>query len=73
MFAKQGQRLEQYLTDLGVPHDVKIYDGAGHSFLSYDNMPPWMARLPNPLHAKYNEAAAEDAWTRILAFFREYL
>jgi carboxymethylenebutenolidase len=73
MFAKQGQRLEQYLTNLGVPHDVKIYDGAGHSFLSYDNMPPWMARLPNPLHAEYDEAAAEDAWGRILAFFREYL
>jgi carboxymethylenebutenolidase len=73
MFAKQARRLEQYLTDLGVPHDVKVYDGAGHSFLSYDNMPPWMARLPNPLHAAYDEQAAEDAWGRILRFFKEYV
>src|SRR5579864_8679331 len=73
MFAKQGQRLERYLTDLGVPHDIKVYDGVGHSFLSYDNMPPWMARFPNPLHATYDEAAAEDAWSRILAFFKEYV
>jgi carboxymethylenebutenolidase len=73
MFAKQGERLERYLSDLGVPHDVKIYDGVGHSFLSYDNMPPWMARLPNPLHAAYDEAAAEDAWSRILGFFKEHV
>jgi carboxymethylenebutenolidase len=73
MFAAQGERLERYLTDLGVPHDIKIYDGVGHSFLSYDNMPPWLARLPNPLHAKYDEAAAEDAWARILAFLQEYV
>ena len=73
MFAKQGERLERYLTDLGVPHNIKIYDGVGHSFLSYDNMPPWMARLPNPLHATYDEAAAEDAWSRILAFFKEHV
>ena len=73
MFAKQGERLERYLTNLGVPHDVKIYEGVGHSFLSYDNVPPWMARLPNPLQTGYDEAAAEDAWTRILAFLKEYL
>jgi carboxymethylenebutenolidase len=73
MFARQAPRLERYLESLGVPHDVKIYDGAGHSFLSYDNVPTWMARLPSPMHVGYDEAAAEDAWSRILGFFHEHL
>ena len=73
MFAKHGRRLEEYLEALGVAHDVKIYDQAGHSFLSYDNIPRWMARFPNPLQNGYDEAAAEDAWSRILAFFHQHL
>jgi carboxymethylenebutenolidase len=73
LFAKQGRRLEEHLESLGVPHDVKTYDGAGHSFMSYDNVPSWLARFPTPMRVGYNEAAAEDAWSRILAFFREHL
>lgn len=70
-FAKQGQRLEEHLAALGVPHDVKFYDGVGHSFLSYDNGPSWLLKLPSPLHAGYSEAEAEDAWSRMLGFFSE--
>jgi carboxymethylenebutenolidase len=73
LFATQAQRLERYLTALGVPHDVKTYDGVGHSFLSYDNVPAWIARLPDPMHTGYDEAAAEDAWSRIFAFFDQHL
>ena len=67
------ERLERYLTELGVPNDVKVYDGVGHSFLSYDNAPRWMARLPSPMHLGYSEKDAEDAWRRILTFFEEHL
>jgi carboxymethylenebutenolidase len=73
LFLKQAQRLEEHLTDLGVPHDVKIYPGVGHSFMSYDNGPAWMTRVPSPMHVGYSEAEAEDAWKRILAFFREHV
>jgi carboxymethylenebutenolidase len=73
IYGRQAQRLEQHLESLGVPHDVKAYDGAGHSFLSYDNGPSWMLRLPNPMHVGYDGAAAEDAWTRINDFFAQYL
>jgi carboxymethylenebutenolidase len=72
-FTAQGERLERYLTELGVPHDVKVYDGVGHAFLSYDNAPAWMTRLPNPLHPGYSEPEAEDAWGRMLAFFDEHV
>src|SRR3954447_1244882 len=27
-----AERLEQHLTGLGVPHDIKVYEDAGHSF-----------------------------------------
>jgi carboxymethylenebutenolidase len=72
-FAAQGRRLEQHLIGLGVAHDVKVYDGAGHSFLSYDNAPAWLLKLPSPMHVGYSEADAEHAWARMLAFFAEHV
>lgn len=73
IFTKQGRRLEEYLDALGVPHDVKFYDGVGHSFLNKDNAPGWMLRLPSPMRPGYSEAEAEDAWARMLAFFSEHV
>lgn len=72
-FLAQGERLGRHLEALGIPHDVKIYEGVGHSFLSYDNAPGWMAKIPTPMHVGYDEAAAADAWERIFAFFDTHL
>jgi carboxymethylenebutenolidase len=69
-----AERLERHLEALGVAHDVKTYDGAGHSFFSsYDGWQEWLARVPTPMAVGYNEAAAEDGWRRMLAFFEEYV
>ena len=69
-----AQRLQRHLEALGVPHDVKAYDGAGHSFFSkVDGWQGWLARVPTPLAAGYDEAAAEDGWRRMLAFFEEHV
>ena len=73
VFAGHAARLESHLDALGIDHDVKLYDGVGHSFLSHDNGPAWMARLPSPLAPGYDDAAARDAWTRIHTFFARYL
>lgn len=73
LFAPQGERLREHLEVLGVPHDVKVYEGVGHSFLNKDSGPAWVARLPSPMHVGYSEAEAEDAWRRILAFFSEHV
>jgi len=43
-----------------VPHDIKIYPGAKHSFF-------------NETSRNYNEAAAQDSWGRVLLFFEERL
>ncbi len=41
----------------GVAHEFHRYDGAGHAFQNF------------PTPERYNEAASEDAWRRVLAFF----
>jgi carboxymethylenebutenolidase len=69
-----AERLERHLAALGVPRDVKTYDGAGHSFFSrVDGWQGWLARIPTPLAAGYEEAAANDGWRRMLAFFDEHV
>jgi carboxymethylenebutenolidase len=65
------RRLDAALTALGVPHDVKVYPQAGHSFMSPK---PAAARPLTALaRLQYDKAAAEDAWQRISAFFNTYL
>lgn len=55
-----GQKLDVELDRYHVPHDIKIYPGAKHSFF-------------NDTGRNYDEAAAQDSWGRILAFFEEHL
>jgi len=52
--------LEVALTAAGVPHDLKLYQGARHSFF-------------NDRGSAYNAEAASDSWQRVLAFFAEHL
>ena len=72
--AKMAERLEGHLSALGVPHDVKVYEQAGHSFFSQvDGWQAWLARMPSPMAVGYDEQAAEDGWRRMLAFFEEHV
>lgn len=67
-------RLEKALTTLGVPHDVKKYPGAGHSFLNdAPNGPERLRPLLKIMNIGPNPAAAADAWRRIETFFAEHL
>jgi carboxymethylenebutenolidase len=52
--------LETGLTAAGVPHDLKVYPGARHSFF-------------NDQWRTYDSAAAADSWRRVLAFFAEHV
>src|SRR5688500_5094051 len=71
---KMAERLERHLSALGVTHDVKTYDGAGHSFFSrVDGWQGWLAKVPTPLAVGYDETAARDGWERMLAFFDEHV
>jgi len=58
--ARSARRLEKALTRYGIPHDVKTYAGARHSFF-------------NDTLDTYDPEAAADSWQRTLAFFREHM
>jgi carboxymethylenebutenolidase len=68
-------KLEASLTRLGVPHDIKEYPNAGHSFLNDAESGPAAVRLLTKriLGAGPEPESATDAWRRIEAFFAEYL
>jgi carboxymethylenebutenolidase len=53
-------KLEAALTRYGVPHDIKTYPDTRHSFF-------------NDRGRTYDADAAQDAWERTLAFFRDHL
>jgi carboxymethylenebutenolidase len=73
-FLAHARRLEKHLAELGVPHDLKIYPGVGHAFMNDHGGGPLAALAKRlPMHAAYDEPTAEDAWRRMLAFFRQHL
>jgi carboxymethylenebutenolidase len=55
-----GEKLGVELDRYQIPHDIKIYSGAKHSFF-------------NETGSRYNAAAAEDSWKRVLSFFEQHL
>jgi len=67
------EKLTADLDAAGVPHDVKVYPEAGHSF--FTRTPGLKGQLVRrlPIHAEYHEASAQDAHRRVVAFFREHL
>ncbi|MGO8950536.1 MAG: dienelactone hydrolase family protein [Ktedonobacterales bacterium] len=56
--ANQGRKLENALEKYDIPHDIKIYPGAHHSFF-------------NDQRPRHDAGAAADSWQRVLAFFGE--
>jgi len=58
--ASSARALDVALTRHDIPHDIKIYPGAQHSFF-------------NDARRSYNKPAAEDAWKRVLGFFDAHL
>ena len=55
-----GEKLDQELSKHNIPHDIKIYPGAKHSFF-------------NDQGGNHDPAASQDAWERTLKFFKEQM
>ena len=55
----QGEQLRAALTVAGIPNDIKLYEGAKHSFANHG---------PN-----FDAVASVDAWNRVMAFFDEHV
>lgn len=65
-------KLQAELSHKGIPHDVKEYPAAGHSFLEQFRVGP-LAPVLRVAGLGYEAASADDAWRRIRAFFDEHL
>lgn len=59
------RQLEANMKAAGIQTDFKIYPGTQHAFFND-------SRAPEP-DTPYDAQAAQDAWERILRFFRQYL
>jgi carboxymethylenebutenolidase len=57
--ADRVDMLRETLTKAGVENDIKLYDGAAHSFFN-----------AGPAH---HEAASADSWTRSVGWFKKHL
>jgi len=69
----RAERLRSALAELGIPHDVKEYPDAGHSFMNRINLGPLLSPVVHVTGFSYHHPSAEDAWQRILTFFDDHL
>ena len=68
IFRNNATRLETVLTAAGIENDIKLYPDVGHSFIN--DYAPWYTAIMGPVMAVgYHHDEAEDAWSRMLAFF----
>jgi carboxymethylenebutenolidase len=66
-----AQRLESTLTELDIDHDVKEYPNAAHSFMTEGTGRwAWTERVAG---LRFVPDAADDAWSRVFAFFHRHL
>jgi carboxymethylenebutenolidase len=70
----QAKRLEKALVTTGVEHDLRVYEGAGHSFLNdAPNGPAALQPIARIANIGPDPKAAADAWARIERFFAKHL
>ncbi|PIA28841.1 hypothetical protein AQUCO_06600042v1 [Aquilegia coerulea] len=66
-----AKSLEQKLKSSGVPHEVHIYPGSGHSFMN--TSPDGIKRRKGMGLDDENEGAVELAWSRFSSWMSQYL
>jgi carboxymethylenebutenolidase len=67
-----AERLSRHLEAIGIERDVKVYDNAGHCFMTQGHHP--IGKLVYlPMRLGYVPDAAPDAWQRVFAFFDDRL
>jgi carboxymethylenebutenolidase len=66
-----ADRLERAVAELGIPHDVKEYPEAGHSFMNRHRGA--LRLIGRVIGTGYHAPSADDAWRRITEMFGEYL
>lgn len=63
------EQLRKVVAAKGITNDIKVYPGVGHAFANTLPAQP----LLRVTGFGYDQAATEDAWSRVFAFFGEHL
>jgi carboxymethylenebutenolidase len=72
-FRSHAERLRTALETLDIPHDMKTYPDAGHSFINQQKLPAPLRTIAHRVGFGHEPDSAADAWRRILAFFAVHL
>lgn len=73
VFLPHAKRLALHLEELGIEHEVHIYEEAGHSFMNQLAGPLAPLGRYTPIHAYYDPDTEAQAWEKLLAFFATHL
>jgi carboxymethylenebutenolidase len=71
MGTEHPERLQRALAVLEIPHDVQVYPGSGHRFMTRTSGAG--AVFGKLARMSFQPEDAADAWQRIFAFFATYL
>ncbi|MGB9338378.1 MAG: dienelactone hydrolase family protein [Polyangiales bacterium] len=71
-FLSHAKRLARHLEELGVEHEVHIYEGVGHSFMNQleGRLAPLGRHIP--IRAFYDADTEAKAWSKLLDFFARH-
>lgn len=73
---REPEQIAAVLGEHSIPFDIKVYAGAGHSFMNDhidSETPLWSVVMGKLVGAGYHERSANDARSRIVDFFNEHL
>ena len=73
VFLPHAERLARHLEELGIEHEVHIYEEAGHSFMNQLRGPLAGMGRHTPIHAAYNADTESKAWAKLLDFFERHM
>jgi carboxymethylenebutenolidase len=73
VFLPHAQRLARHLEELGIDHEVHIYEDVGHSFMNQLAGPLARVGRHTPIRAYYDANTEAKAWTKLLDFFERHM
>jgi len=72
-FLPHAKRLAKHLEELGIEHEVHIYEEAGHSFMNQLAGPLAPLARYTPIRARYEPETEAKAWAKLLDFFARHM
>ena len=72
-FMPHARRLAKHLEELGIEHEVHIYDEAGHSFMNQLSGPVAPLIRHTSMKARYEPETEAKAWAKLLDFFERHI